>query len=81
MVPVPLVLLLQTLTGVVLLLALQWLLRRPDLITRWLALTLAGLIVLAAPLTAKQPGRTVIATLGVKLHAIIHQARRRGRFA
>lgn len=48
--PLALVLLLQTLTGVVLLLALQWLLRRPDLITRWAALLLTGLLVVAAPL-------------------------------
>jgi len=56
-VPVSLVLLLQTLTGAVLLLALQWLLRRPDRITRWLALTLTGFIVLAAPLNYDPVGK------------------------
>jgi iron(III) transport system substrate-binding protein len=56
-VPVYLVLLLQTLTGAVLLLALQWLFRRPDRITRWLALALAGLIVFAAPMNYDPVGK------------------------
>jgi len=54
---VALVLLLQTLTGFVLLLSLQWLVRRPDRITRWAALTLALLLVTAAPLNYDPVGQ------------------------
>lgn len=55
--PVALVLLLQTLTGFLLLLALQWLVRRPDRITRWAALLMAGLLVTAAPLNYDPVGQ------------------------
>lgn len=51
------VLLLQTLTGVVLLLAVQWLRRGPDRITRWAALVLAALGVAAAPLNYDPVGQ------------------------
>lgn len=51
------VLLLQTLTGVVLLLALQWLRRGPDRITRWVALLIALLGVAAAPLNFDPVGQ------------------------
>lgn len=51
------VLLLQTLTGAVLLLALQWLRRGPDRLTRWFALVLALVAVAAAPLNFDPVGR------------------------
>jgi len=51
------VLLLQTLTGVVLLLTLRWLRARPDRLTRWLALVLALVAVAAAPLNYDPVGR------------------------
>lgn len=51
------VLLLQTLTGILLLLALQWLRSRPDRITRWLALAIALLGVAAAPLNYDPVGQ------------------------
>lgn len=51
------VLLLQTLTGVVLLLAVQWVRSRPDRITRWLGLTIALLGVVAAPLNYDPVGQ------------------------
>jgi ABC-type Fe3+ transport system substrate-binding protein len=56
-VTVPTVLLLQTLTGVALLLSVQWLRRRPDRVTRWLALVIALLLVSAAPLNYDPVGR------------------------
>ena len=51
------VLLLQTLSGVLLLLALQWLRARPDRITRWLALVIALCAVGAAPLNYDPVGQ------------------------
>lgn len=51
------VLLIQTVTGVLLLLALQWVRARPDRITRWMALVIALIGVSAAPLNYDPVGR------------------------